>query len=181
MDKLFAAIEFAAKAHHGQFRKDTRVPYIVHPIGVMKTLIENNAPPEVVIAGILHDTLEDSTVTRKDISEVFGEKIAMLVEWASEPDRSDTWENRKQHTIDTVKIAPESALLVICADKLNNLESMYEDYQKVGESLWKRFNRSKDKQHWYYYSLAEQFEKRYHDGSNHSLFLQIRILLEKIL
>ena len=180
METIFKAIEFAAVAHHGQFRKGTHVPYIVHPIGVMKILIDSDAPQESVVAGILHDTIEDSAVTNHDIVKNFGQEIAGLVKWASEPDKSNTWEKRKQHTIDVIKAAPINALLVMCADKLHNLQSIYEDYNKVGESLWKRFNRSKEKQRWYYYALADQFEKRYLEGLNYPLFLQIRPLAQKI-
>lgn len=179
-NNIFNAIEFAVKAHLGQFRKGTEIPYIVHPIGVMRILIENNSPPEVVIAGILHDTVEDSIVTLYDIKQRFGAEVMELVRYASEPDKSDTWENRKQHTIDVIKTASENALLVICADKLDNLKSIYEDFQKTGESLWSRFNRPKEKQSWYFRSIAEQFEKRFYDGSDYPLFLQINPLVQKI-
>lgn len=179
-DKIFHAIEFAARAHQGQFRKGTKIPYIVHPIGVMRILIDHNCPPEVVIAGILHDTVEDSTVTLIDIAKHFGSEVRDLVEFASEPDKSDTWENRKQHTINVIKTASLNALFVISADKLDNLTSIYEDFLKSGELFWHRFNRPKEKQHWYFRSVAEQFEKRYYEGLKYSLFLQITPLIKKI-
>ena len=57
-DNIFKAIEFAQLAHKGQYRKGTKLPYIIHPLGVMEILLRENASEEVVIAGILHDTLE---------------------------------------------------------------------------------------------------------------------------
>ncbi len=179
-NNIFRAIEFAAKAHQGQFRKGTGIPYIVHPIGVMRILINNNCASEVVIAGILHDTVEDSVVTLADIAKHFGRDVEELVGYASEPDKSGTWENRKQHTIDVIKIASANALFVICADKLDNLKSIYEDYQKTGELFWNRFNKPKEKQYWYFRSICEQLEKRYEDGLEYPLFLQIKPLLIKI-
>jgi (p)ppGpp synthase/HD superfamily hydrolase len=64
MPKLFDAIEFATRAHEGQFRKGTRIPFIIHPLSVAKLLIEREFSEEVVIAGLLHDTLEDARTAR---------------------------------------------------------------------------------------------------------------------
>ena len=57
--RIFQAVEFATKAHSGQFRKGTNVPYLVHPLGVCKILIEAGCSEDVVVAGLLHDTVED--------------------------------------------------------------------------------------------------------------------------
>lgn len=64
---IFEAIEFATKAHAGQYRKGTGIPYITHPLGVSKILIENGCPEHVIVAGILHDTIEDTPVTFEEI------------------------------------------------------------------------------------------------------------------
>ena len=93
---IFKAINYAAKAHSGQHRKGTKIPYIIHPLGVAKILIEYGCADHVVIAGILHDTIEDTTVTFEQIKDIFGSAVADLVEAESEPDKSDTWENRKK-------------------------------------------------------------------------------------
>lgn len=158
---IFAAIEFAAKAHSGQFRKGTKIPYLVHPLGVARILIERDCPEEVVVAGVLHDTVEDTPVTIGDIRRSFGEKVASLVEAASEPDKSETWENRKRHTIEYLKTAPTEVLLVSLADKLDNIRAIRQDYEKLGDALWPRFNRPKEEQEWYYESLAEVFSQRW--------------------
>jgi (p)ppGpp synthase/HD superfamily hydrolase len=100
---IFKAIEFATRAHSGQYRKGTKLPYIVHPLGVAKILIECDSPEHLIVAGILHDTVEDTSATLDEIKQTFGWDIADLVEAASEPDKSDTWENRKEHTIQMLK------------------------------------------------------------------------------
>jgi len=61
------AIEFAAGAHRGQYRKGSKIPYNIHPLNVGKILIEHGCFDEVVIAGILHDTVEDTPVTLDNI------------------------------------------------------------------------------------------------------------------
>ena len=130
---LFDAIEFAARAHREHYRKGTRIPYIAHLISVAKILIEYDCAEEIIVAGLLHDTVEDTSVTLEDIRKSFGEKVASLVEAASEPDKSDTWENRKRHTIEYLKTAPMDVLLLSCADKLDNIRSIKEDYERFGE------------------------------------------------
>jgi len=67
MKQIDEAIIYAAQKHSGQPRKGTDIPYIVHPIEVMKILIENNCSEKVVIAGILHDTIEDAKVPPDEI------------------------------------------------------------------------------------------------------------------
>jgi (p)ppGpp synthase/HD superfamily hydrolase len=161
--KLFQAIEFATKAHSGQFRKHTKIPYIVHPLGVAKILIESGCSEEVVVAGLLHDTVEDTEVTLDQIESEFGKEVARLVEGASEPDKSDSWDNRKKHTIDYLQDAPMDVVLVTFADKLDNMRAIRSDYEKIGDEVFGRFNEPKDKQRWYFESLAEVFSKRIAD------------------
>lgn len=179
-DQVFKAIEFATQAHRGQFRKGTEIPYILHPLGVAEILMEYECAEESVVAGILHDTVEDTPVTLKDIQENFGAQVAKLVEALSEPDKSDSWENRKQHTIDYLKVAPIDVLLVSCADKLHNIRAIRRDYEKYGEALWSRFNRPKTKQQWYYQALAEVFISRAENDTSKSLFSEFQLEVNKV-
>jgi (p)ppGpp synthase/HD superfamily hydrolase len=167
---IFRAIEFAARAHSGQYRKGTKIPYIVHPLGVAKILIEYGCPDHVVIAGILHDTVEDTPVTLDEIKQTFGWDIADLVEAASEPDKTDTWENRKKHTIGMLKNMPKEAIILVLADKLDNIRAIREDYERYGEALWHRFNRPRDQQKWYYENLAAVFTDSLTDEQSRNLF-----------
>ena len=157
-DKIFSALRFAAAAHSGQFRKGTKLPYLVHPVAVMQYLIRHNASDDAVVAGILHDTLEDTDTTESDLSREFGDRITDLVVGASEPDKTLSWAARKQHTIDTLRDLDDvEQLLVIYADKLCNISSIELDLQTHGADLWQRFNRGYEMQKWYYCSLAEIF------------------------
>lgn len=152
---IFTAIEFAAHAHNGQFRKGTDIPYIVHPIDVMQQLIKYNASYDAVVAGLLHDTLEDTTTTETDLQRLFGERITNLVIGASEPDKTLSWQERKVHTLETLaKSTDTEQLMVICADKLSNLSSIKSDLDMLGDAVWARFNRGYENQKWYYCSLA---------------------------
>ena len=132
------AIIFAAKAHEGQTRKLTDIPYITHPFAVGMLLQKSNCTDEVIAAGILHDTLEDTSTTYEELTEHFGVYIANLVVAASEPDKSLPWEARKQHTIERLKGAYLEEIQVITADKLHNLRSIRSDLEVEGEKIWEQ-------------------------------------------
>ena len=78
-DRIKQAVNVATKAHEGQFRK-TGEPYIVHPLAVKKILEEWKMDEDTIIAGILHDTVEDTDLTLEDIKKEFGESVAFLVD-----------------------------------------------------------------------------------------------------
>ena len=78
-NRIKRAIEVATKAHEGQFRK-TGEPYIIHPLAVKKILEEWGMDEDTIIAGILHDTVEDTDLTLEDIRNEFGESVAFLVD-----------------------------------------------------------------------------------------------------
>lgn len=159
-EKMFTAIEFAFQAHRNHCRKDTQIPYIVHPIQVGRILYELGCSESVVLAGFLHDTVEDTEITLEEIRNQFGGVVAGLVAKCSEPDKSDTWENRKQQTLETLADESNEVLLVALADKLDNIRSLRRSFLSEGEGLWSRFNRPKRKQAWYYHSLVQVFQER---------------------
>ncbi len=180
MDRIFSAIEFAAHAHAGKFRKGTKIPYIIHPLSVAKILIERGCSENLAIAGVLHDTVEDTPVTLRQIQDRFGAAIADLVRGVSEPDKSKSWEERKQHTIECLQTAPMDVLLLSCADKLDNIRSIREDLARSGESVWKRFKRPREQQEWYYRSLAQVFCGRAQGEPSSSLFEEYRREVEQV-
>lgn len=160
MDIIEKAIVFAAKAHDGQTRKSTNVPYITHPFGVGMLLQKESCSDEVIAAGILHDTIEDTPVTFAELKNLFGGHIAGLVLAASEQEKSLSWEDRKQHTIDSLKNASFEEIQVIVADKLHNLRTIRADLEENGEKIWERFKRGRREQHWYYSSIVKELIAR---------------------
>ena len=143
---LQEAIQVAAVAHGDQKRKGTDIPYITHPFMVAMILSQAGYGEDVVVAGVLHDTLEDTDLTLDDIRSQFGEHVAGIVQGCSEADRSLPWKARKQHTIDYLKTASAGVRATSCADKLHNARSMASDYWEMGESLWDRCNAGRDEQ-----------------------------------
>ena len=154
---LHHAIEFSTLAHKGQVRKATGIPNIVHPCEVAVILAQAGACTEVICAGMLHDTVEDTDITIDEIRKEFGNRVADLV-WERTEDKTLSWEARKQNTINSVKsMDPKDSLdsmLIVCADKLANVRSMKADYERIGEELWHRFRRGKEYQKWYYKEIV---------------------------
>lgn len=168
MGMLEDAIAFAARAHAGHIRKGTDVPYIWHALAVGKLLQDAGCDEVVVVAGILHDTVEDTGVTLAELAERFGDRVADIVRGCSEPDKSLPWEERKQHTISSLPGAALEVRLVSAADKIDNLRSIATNRQLHGENVWERFRRGREKQEWYYRGVAQAV--RVDPGQDHPLF-----------
>ncbi len=155
--KLHEAICFAAIAHQNQLRKGSKTPYIAHLCEVVQILTAAGCEETLLIAGLLHDTLEDTAVTADELRETFGDAVLALVRTASE-DKSQSWEQRKQHTVTYLSgQAGLEELLLACADKVSNLRSIRADLDALGEQVWSRFRRGREQQGWYYGALLDAF------------------------
>ena len=73
------AYEIASKAHEGQVRKSGE-PYIIHPLCVAIILADLELDKETIVAGILHDVVEDTVMTEEELTELFGSEVALLVD-----------------------------------------------------------------------------------------------------
>ena len=96
------AIEFATRAHAGQFRKGTRRPYIVHPIEVGDIVSTMTQDEEIISAAVLHDTIEDCEgVSREILAREFSERVAGIVAqerhgWNASLQRSNIYEMHRE-------------------------------------------------------------------------------------
>ena len=156
------ALEFATKAHEGQFRKGTKRPYIMHPIEVSDIVATMTDDEEIICAALLHDTVEDcEEITGDVIRQSFSDRVAELVLMESE-DKSKTWLERKGHTIEHLKTAPREVQMIALGDKLSNMRDIDRDYPECGEALWQRF-RMKDQNMigWYYKGIRESLREAF--------------------
>ena len=99
MNKVEKAIIFATKAHAGAYRKGKVKPYILHPIEALAIVKRFTDDEDVITAAILHDTVEDTSVTVERLEKEFGPRIAALVASVSEDKRKKlpseaTWKER---------------------------------------------------------------------------------------
>ena len=173
------AKKFAIEAHNGQVRKsEPEKPMIIHPIHVGMLLEEYGFDENVISAGYLHDVVEDTKYEEKDIQNKFGEDICSLVMTASEPDKSLSWEERKKHTIETIKKQDLRHKAIVCCDKISNLEDLRNLFEKNGEYNFSAFKRGFEQQKWYYESVYNSLIEG--EDESHPMFIRLKDLVEHI-
>jgi (p)ppGpp synthase/HD superfamily hydrolase len=117
------AIDLAVRRHAGQYRKHAiggqRLPYIAHLIEVMRTVWAWGAvDPIVMAAAVLHDILEDSDVTPRELAKDFGEEVArFVIELTHDPQDGD-----KSHYLKRFSTASVPALVIKLADRYCNVQ-----------------------------------------------------------
>jgi (p)ppGpp synthase/HD superfamily hydrolase len=164
------AIQFAARKHHGQFRKETEpLPYITHLFSVALLVSQDGAHDDVVTAALLHDMIEDTGTTREELVEKFNERVAVLVEAVSELKEKDgkklNWKERKTLYLENLEKAPDDAVLVAIADKIDNIESKLEAFDAEGKSLMKRWDQAPKEYIWYHGEVLRIAKERLPDHS----------------
>ncbi|PWJ16167.1 HD domain-containing protein [Jannaschia seohaensis] len=124
-EAVLLAARFAARAHHGQTRKGADgLPYVDHVLEVAARLAAVHPDDELlIVAGLLHDTVEDCDVTREDIAAAFGEEVAALVMEVTD-DTSLPRAERKAAQERHVPHASDRAKRLKLADKAANLSAI---------------------------------------------------------
>lgn len=159
--KLERALRWAATRHIGQERKGSGTPYVEHPMGVAMILDRLGFAEDVVIAGLLHDVVEDTSATIDEVRKEFGSSVAEVVHFCSEvkldaKGRKRPWKDRKLEHLEALDRAPVAAHAVVLADKLHNLTSMQLDLQE-GRAVWPTFNAKRHEVLWYYHTMIDRF------------------------
>jgi GTP pyrophosphokinase len=131
--ELEHAIDFATKAHEGQQRKSGE-PYIIHPLAVAYTLADWGMDIDTVLAGVLHDTVEDTDVTLENIEAKFGRDVAFLVDGVTKVSQArsgmrdlDSYLPQTKDNLSKLLIAVGQDVRVIIiklADRLHNLQTL---------------------------------------------------------
>lgn len=164
-EKIQKAIKFAIKVHSGQTRKGKDEPYIIHPLSVGLIISRVTDDEDIIIAGILHDTIEDcrpyGSITKHLLAQEFGENVARMVNDVTEQDKSLSWEERKKLALKHIPRMSKGSLLVKSVDVLHNMTDQIADYKAEGEKMFKRFNAGKDKQLKRYERLIKEIGRAY--------------------
>lgn len=137
---LLKALEFAAVAHAGQFRKSfDHVPYFSHPAAVALVLAKAGCAEPVIIAGALHDIIEDTKISAQEIEREFGPEVLAIVQGVTE-DKRLPWLEQKESYIRNLRTAPIESRMVSAADLLANRVSLLRAFQS-GVNPWESFSK----------------------------------------
>ena len=158
------AVRWASHLHADQCRKGTHIAYVSHLLAVASLVLEDDGTEEEVIAGVLHDVIEDCGVREAEIRARFGGPVAEIVIECTErrppdePPTRENWKRRKEAYLDHLASdgVSDGALRVSVADKLHNARSILSDLREHGSGIWdeKDFHAGAPEQRWYYERLA---------------------------
>jgi (p)ppGpp synthase/HD superfamily hydrolase len=170
-----AALILATREHRRQNRKGTDVPYIIHPVHVSVILIRHGFPEPVIIAGLLHDVVEDQNYPLHRIEAAFGPDVAEMVAALSEQKRDQhgsvrPWKIRKREALERLRRASTGAVAVKAADVLHNARALVADLRREGPGVWDRFNSGPGPSLRYYRNVADVAHERLGD---HPLVMEL--------
>ncbi len=129
LNNIRRAFDYAAMKHEGQTRKSGQ-PYIVHPRDVAITLAEYQVDPNTIIAGLLHDIIEDTNTSYEEIKEGFGEEVADIVEGVTKLDLlhyegSKATQQVRNHQKMVLAMSKDIRVIFVkLADRLNNMRTL---------------------------------------------------------
>jgi (p)ppGpp synthase/HD superfamily hydrolase len=152
-DVINHALAFAAKHHDRQVRKGTKLPYLTHPANVAVILTRYGCDSDTVVAGILHDVIEDCVregysreMLEQRIGDKFGAKVLDTVLAVTYRRHDDdgvelSGDDRKTDYLERLSGASEEARWVCAADKIHNASSILSDLRRTvdTETIWSRF------------------------------------------
>ena len=152
-DVINHALAFAAKHHDRQVRKGTKLPYLTHPANVAVILSRYGCDTDTVVAGILHDVIEDCVregysreMLEQRIGDKFGAKVLDTVLAVTYRRHDDdgvelSGDDRKTDYLERLSGSSEEALWVCAADKIHNASSILSDLRRTvdTETIWSRF------------------------------------------
>ncbi|MBI2795494.1 MAG: bifunctional (p)ppGpp synthetase/guanosine-3',5'-bis(diphosphate) 3'-pyrophosphohydrolase [Gemmatimonadetes bacterium] len=172
-DRINHAFAFAAKHHDQQVRKGTRFPYLTHPANVAVILTRYGQDDATVVAGILHDVVEDCVrdgMTRESLERRIGDKfgaevldtvLAVTQRRLDDDGVELSSEDRKADYLARLQQAPERARWVCAADKVHNGSSILADLRRTEypETVWARFSAGRDGTVRWYRQVHDRLEE----------------------
>ena len=144
------AVAFAVETHEirqKQKRKGKDIPYVTHPLTVGLILARVGADEDTIVAGILHDTIEDSVgshkISQATLERRFGKRVGDLVLSVTETDKALPWPERKRKALEHIATFSRQSLLLKSADVIANAVELVDDHEAEGEAVFRRFNAPK--------------------------------------
>jgi (p)ppGpp synthase/HD superfamily hydrolase len=200
--KFYKAFEMACEGHTGHVRKGSNIPYIGHLLGVASAVIEAGGTENQTIAAFLHDMVEDTSTSVKQIDKKFGKTVANIVDACTDAtkaekdaekkaqadkNKADEWWARKSKYLEKLKkkTMKDPSVLVALADKTYNAENTAADLRGKNdderEEVWSKFNAGETLQKDWYLGLLDAFkENKTYDKFSQPLFNRFEAAVSEI-
>ncbi len=171
--RLNEAIKFSSHLHRNQNRKDKyNTPYVSHLYSVAALISSITDDEDVIIAGLMHDSLEDVPhYTYDDLVKDFGERVARIVKHVTEPldankgdDEQMPWLERKEAYLRLLAEGGIESAMVSAADKIHNTESFIFDMKTEGEAFTSRFPSSLRNKLWFHEQALNIIREKLGEG-----------------
>lgn len=185
--RIDETIKLASHLHRHQTRRDlNNTPYVSHLFSVAIILSEAGCDEETIIAGLMHDSLEDvPNYNYENLVNDCGENIANIVKHVTEPldankikEEQLPWLERKEAYLKNLKEGEEKSAMVSAADKIHNLKSFIDGIERDGEVFLKHFNSSLVNTLWFNEEVLKIVREKLTD--NHSLAVKLSESVEKL-
>ena len=174
-EQINKAVILAAQRHQGQYRKDKeQIPYVAHCYMVGLILSSAGFKEEVIIAGILHDLLEDTETTEGEIRSQFGEYVLELVKHVTNP-KAVSFMEKRQYQVKMAQSATSEAKAIKAADLLHNNYSIIAAMER-GEDIWASFTLTKEQRVKEDYKLLEALRNNW----EHPLVDELEAYIQKL-
>lgn len=163
--RIEQAIRAAAVLHRDQNRKGSMpFPYVTHLYSVAILLTDYTEDEDVVVAGLLHDTIEDSDYTLSELEEDFGGRVREIVEALTEPKSTQehkmSWSDIKRAYAKQIKNGPVEAVMIAAADKAHNFRTSVEEYFDDYNRFLQDFGKNLDERIEVYQIIANVINNR---------------------
>ena len=201
-EKFYIGFRKACEGHKLGARKGSDIPYIGHLLGVASAVIEAGGTENQTIAAFLHDMVEDTSTSVKQIDKKFGKTVAKIVDACTDAtkaekdaekkaqadkNKADEWWARKSKYLEKLKkkTMKDPSVLVALADKTYNAENTAADLRGKNdderEEVWSKFNAGGELQEKWYRGLLEAFkENKTYDKFSQPLFNRFEAAVNEI-
>ncbi len=168
--RIEQAIRAATVLHKNQMRKGRApYPYVAHSFSVACISADYTQDEDVIIASLLHDTLESTDYTADELENDFGKHVRTMVESISESKEQDSsaWLLQKEIYLEKIARAEDDALLVLAAESIHNMRSIIEEYQATTRDYLADFHGTLEDRLVFYQKMSNLFNRTLKNGIVH--------------
>jgi (p)ppGpp synthase/HD superfamily hydrolase len=163
--RIEQAIRAAAVLHRDKRRKGSMpFPYVTHLYSVATMLTDFSEDEDVIVAGLLHDTIEDTDYTLAELEEDFGGRVREIVDTLTEPkqtgEQKNSWSERKRIYAKQLKQGSKEAVMIAAVDKIHNFRTSVEEYYDDHNRFLQDFGKNLDERLEVYQIIANVINSR---------------------